>query len=470
MSEGFAELPSGWVRAPLGDLTDTALGKMLDKKKNVDSSTRPYLRNVNVQWGQIDSSDVLEMAIPAGEVERFTVRKGDLLVCEGGEIGRCAIWKLDKEIAYQKALHRIRSSSALSVLYLRYYLEYAASTGILAKLATGSTIKHLPQQRLREVPVSLPPLPEQHRIVEALEEQLSRLDAARASLHLAELRASKFRQAVIDADLNEGESTPAVRLRDVLREPLRNGHSAKASTDHTGIRTLSLTAVTSAEFIDAHTKMTVADPARVRGLWLESGDLLVQRSNTPDLVGTAALYRGESDWAIYPDLLIRARLSESAIPEYVLLHLQSRRGRAYFKGRAKGLAGSMPKIDQAAIESFTFPLPDVDSQEVIVKRAEQEQERIAALSGEIFRAQKRAAALRNALLRKAFNGTLVPQDPADEPASVALERIAAERTAAVAAARKPRQLRKRATTRKTTAHAPEPTAAPATSTQPELFQ
>src|SRR5690606_20626120 len=115
---------------------------MLDKKQSTGQNPTPYLRNVNVQWGCIDTGDLLTMDIEPEDLYRFTVSKGDLVVCEGGEIGRCAIWNRDEPIAYQKALHRVRVSEALETRYLRYYLEYAASTGKLARFATGSTIKH----------------------------------------------------------------------------------------------------------------------------------------------------------------------------------------------------------------------------------------------------------------------------------------------------------------------------------------
>lgn len=92
------ELPEGWEWARLGSIAETNLGKMLDAKKN-KGVPRPYLRNINVRWGSFDLSDLLEMRIQDEEVERYSVRKGDLIICEGGEPGRCAIWK-DEESIY----------------------------------------------------------------------------------------------------------------------------------------------------------------------------------------------------------------------------------------------------------------------------------------------------------------------------------------------------------------------------------
>ena len=88
----MTELPDGWKVVPLGEVADTTLGKMLDGGKIRRLPNVPYLRNVNVQWGRIDTDDLLTMELADGDRERFAVQPGDLLVCEGGEIGRAAIW------------------------------------------------------------------------------------------------------------------------------------------------------------------------------------------------------------------------------------------------------------------------------------------------------------------------------------------------------------------------------------------
>src|SRR5262249_38179224 len=108
----------------------------------------------------------------------------------------------------------------------------------------------------------------------------------------------------------------------LLREPLRNGHSAKRAHDG-DVRTLTLSAVTDSDFSERNTKLTAADRDQVRDLWLEPGDIFVERSNTPELVGTAALFRGVRTFAIFPDLLIRVRPAENVLPVYVEAVLRS---------------------------------------------------------------------------------------------------------------------------------------------------
>ncbi|PWK63478.1 type I restriction enzyme S subunit [Streptomyces sp. CG 926] len=192
----------------------------------------------------------------------------------------------------------------------------------------------------------------------------------------------------------------------MLREPLRNGHSARITTEPDGIRTLSLTAVTLNDFSEKYTKVTCADPERVDDLWLKPGDILIQRSNTPDLVGTSALYKGRENWAIYPDLLIRLRLNSCITPEFAALMLSSKTVRDYFKAHAKGLAGSMPKIDQSTIASVKMPVPPLAEQHRIVETLENHLSRLDAASLSLVHAQALIPLQRRSLHTTATEGRL----------------------------------------------------------------
>jgi type I restriction enzyme S subunit len=140
---GLQDLPNGWERRKLAEIAECKLGKMLDSQKN-KGTARPYLRNISVQWGRFHLSDLKEMRIKEDEIERFEVRPGDLLMCEGGEPGRCAIWDRDEQVFFQKALHRIRPTEAVLATYLQRYFAFSAQAGILERHFTGTTIKHLP--------------------------------------------------------------------------------------------------------------------------------------------------------------------------------------------------------------------------------------------------------------------------------------------------------------------------------------
>ncbi len=157
-----------WKTVRLGDHVDACLGKMLDKNKN-QGTMHPYLGNKDVRWGNFDLSSLSQMKFLDQEHERYGLRFGDLIVCEGGEPGRCAIWKDEiPDMKIQKALHRIRPHCGLDGVFLHYWFCYAGKFGLLDPYFTGTTIKHLTGKALAELPLPLPPLPEQKAIAHIL--------------------------------------------------------------------------------------------------------------------------------------------------------------------------------------------------------------------------------------------------------------------------------------------------------------
>lgn len=157
-----------WNKKYLGDLAEFCLGKMLDQRKN-KGDFLPYLANVNVRWGEFDLDNLRQMRFEQHELERYGLKYGDIVMCEGGEPGRCAIWKDQRPgIMIQKALHRIRPLEALDYRFLYYSFLHKGKTGGFAPLFTGSTIKHLPRQNLAKVEIEFPPIPIQEHIANIL--------------------------------------------------------------------------------------------------------------------------------------------------------------------------------------------------------------------------------------------------------------------------------------------------------------
>ncbi len=156
-----------WVKVQLKDVADLTLGKMLDDKKN-KGTFLPYLANVNVRWGSFELDDLRQMRFEPHEIERFGLKPGDIVMCEGGEPGRCAIWNADEPMMIQKALHRIRPLNGLNNKFLFYSFLHKGRCGGFAPLFTGSTIKHLPKEKLELVELNIPSPPVQERIVSLL--------------------------------------------------------------------------------------------------------------------------------------------------------------------------------------------------------------------------------------------------------------------------------------------------------------
>jgi len=191
------ELPKGWNLNALGDVSEMCLGKMLDKKKN-KGNYLPYLRNISVRWGHFDLSDLEEMRFETYEEERYSLKNGDLIICEGGEPGRCAIWKsVVPNMKIQKALHRVRVKNMVSEIYLYHYIFYATMAGLLKKHFTGTTIKHLTGRELKKIEIPLPSIKEQNFIVSELESKLTVCDKIEETISQSLQQAETLRQSIL---------------------------------------------------------------------------------------------------------------------------------------------------------------------------------------------------------------------------------------------------------------------------------
>jgi type I restriction enzyme, S subunit len=232
-------------------------------------------------------------------------------------------------------------------------------------------------------------------------------------------------QDAASAGFSIPKSWSATSLDSILAEALRNGHSAKATKTAHGVRTFTLSAVTEGDFSEKNTKLTHAKPEHVEDLWAQPGDIYVERSNTPQLVGTARLYNGPRQFAIIPDLFIRVRTTNLVIPRFVEACLLAEPSRDYFRGKAQGTAGNMPKIDQMVVQRAMIPLPPLAEQKRIVDELQHRLSAIEAVERQAISAVEHARQLRAALFHKAVSGGLVAQSPNDESAAELLKRIAA---------------------------------------------
>lgn len=168
---------------PLGSIAEIQLGKMLSPKSKTGEASFPYLRNQNVQWGRLDLSDIATMDFSERERTKFELRPGDLLICEGGEPGRCAIWNGEiTDCYYQKALHRLRPHIGVAdPVFLSFWIRLQALTGTFEDQNSKTTIAHLPLVRLEQLPVPDLDLDSQRRVAARLNTQLSAVDDARRS-------------------------------------------------------------------------------------------------------------------------------------------------------------------------------------------------------------------------------------------------------------------------------------------------
>jgi len=183
LPEGYKQtevgmIPEDWEVSSVGQEFEIQLGKMLDAEKNT-GILKPYIGNRAVQWGYFDVSDLSYMAMSRSDLEKFRLEVGDLIVCEGGEVGRSAIWDAPiEECYYQKALHRLRVknnfNSQLMVAFLKYWTDF----DLLSNYVSQTSIAHLTKEKFSQVPLPIPSTKEQRAIAATL----SDVDALIAAL------------------------------------------------------------------------------------------------------------------------------------------------------------------------------------------------------------------------------------------------------------------------------------------------
>lgn len=160
----------GWNRIPFAELFDSRLGKMLDAKKQVGGTKFKYLGNSNLQWFRYNLDNLSEMEFADNEIEKFELKKGDILICEGGEVGRCAIWNNEMpNVYFQKAIHRARAiSNNITSEYTVMLFWFLAKFGGLNDYVTAATIAHLTGEKLKTIPIPVPPIELQNKYRDAV--------------------------------------------------------------------------------------------------------------------------------------------------------------------------------------------------------------------------------------------------------------------------------------------------------------
>jgi type I restriction enzyme S subunit len=161
-------IPEDWDVSTVGREFEIKLGKMLDAERNT-GVPKPYLGNKAIQWGRIDFNDLPTVPMTRADIESYRLREGDLLVCEGGEVGRAAIWHgpID-ECYYQKAIHRLRALHGFEPSLMVGLLRRWADSGRLANYVTKTSIAHLPREKFLVITMPVPPQAEQRLISQVL--------------------------------------------------------------------------------------------------------------------------------------------------------------------------------------------------------------------------------------------------------------------------------------------------------------
>jgi type I restriction enzyme, S subunit len=478
-------LPPGWTWTTLAAIADIKGGITKGQQRRSRDGLRsvPYLRVANVQRGFLDLEDVKLIEAAEEEIRELRLIPGDVLFNEGGDrdkLGRGWIWRGElPECIHQNHVFRARLYSLdIEPKYISFYGNSLGQQYFLAEGKQTTNLASINLTKLGALPVLLAPAREQYRIVAEIDRHFTRLDAAVASLKRAQANLKRYRAAVLkaacegrlvptEAELARVEGREYEPANDLLDRVLINGHTrtgdphgeTTADGQHlpstpkgwlwlrldqalvslrngigikpdaeSGTPMLRISAVRPRSVNMDDIRFLTGKPEQWSTYTLQEGDLLFTRYNgNPALVGVCGMVRHAPRITVHPDKLIRAQVNtDLVLPGFLEIVLNVGASRDFLARRVRTTAGQAG-VSGADLRHMPFPLPPLAEQQRIIAEVDRRLSVVDELEAAVAANVKRADRLRQTILKRAFEGKLVPQDPDDEPASVLLERIRAER-------------------------------------------
>jgi type I restriction enzyme S subunit len=458
----MSELPRGWISATIDDVADyVQRGK---SPAYTEHSKLPVINQKCIRWHGIEEAH-LKYVDPTqwdawGE-ERF-LRAGDILwnSTGTGTIGRASLYtglKTAPEAVVDSHVTIVRPNRAVLSQYLHRLIQSPLVQSKIDDMQSGSTNQvELARSEVLSTQVPLPPLPEQRRIVAKIDSLSAKSKRARDHLDHVPRLVEKYKQAILAAAFRGGLSEKrrcqtglANRWSARTIGSLLNGITAgknlrceeRPPLEHEkGV--LKVSAVTWGKFDPSAAKTLPSDFSPPENTRVRCGDFLFSRANTLELVGAVVIVHQSPGNLYLSDKVLRFGLEDECKP-WLLWFLRSPLGRQRLEATATGNQLSMRNISQAGVSAIELPWPSSDERHEIVGRIETAFAWIDRLATEASSARKLIDQFDQGILAKAFRGELVPQDPNDEPASVLLERISAERQTASTMPSRKRQLKVR---------------------------
>lgn len=439
----MSELPKSWETAEIGDLCNLINGRAFKPQEWSDSGL-PIIRiqNLNNQKSKFNYF--------SGDLDnKHLICNGDLLFAWSGTPGTsfgAHVWH-GPDAALNQHIFKIEfSEECIERNFLRYAINQKLDE-LIGSAQGGVGLRHVTKGTFEKTAITFPPRAEQTRIAQKLDELLAQVDTLKARIDAIPALLKRFRQSVLTAAVN-GQLTDAWRdvvgvnsdwpiliFSELLNE-FRGGASKKPSDSAEGIPIIRSSAVRSMtidfndiRYFDSREPLSDRD-------FISKGDLLFTRlSGSPEFVGVCALVKNPpKNPTQYPDRLFCGQLKNHDNGRYLELFFSSKMYLNYIRDNLKSSAGHQ-RITTETVKNTKIPLPSLNEQTEIVHRVEQLFTFADQLEAKVASAKTRIDHLTQSILAKAFRGELVPQDPNDEPASVLLERIKAQRAAAPKAKR-----------------------------------
>lgn len=415
---------------------DISLGKMLQPNPiGAEDTEAPYIKAVNVQWDGVVTEDLPTMWASANDLENLNLRFGDLLVCEGGEVGRAST--LDKEppnhCIYQNALHRVRSAEN-DVRYLKYCLKLASETGWFDVVCNRATIAHFTVEKFREFRIHIPHLALQQSIADYLDYETARLDAmAKEKLRmlnlLEEKRAVEISRLVtrglnLNVKLKPSEApwfdaAPTTWSIERLKwsiSTVSSGVSVNSSDQPIqgeGFGILKTSAVSGGRFFPGENKAVWDSEYERLACPVTAGSIIMSRMNTPALVGESSYVDRDYPNLFLPDRLWKINFVEERVfGPFMALLLSSKKARHALSAMATGTSPSMKNLSIEEMKNILVPIPPLPEQKAIYESVALRDSYLEPVKRELSNSLRLIGERRSALISATLTGKFLVEEMA----------------------------------------------------------
>jgi len=418
----LGEVPAHWEVLNCKFGYSIQLGKMLQNERQSPEDVQvPYLKAAHVQWEKVGIADLPEMWASPHDFTKFSVKNGDLLVCEGGEAGRAGVLAgAPNNCIIQNALHRVRPKQNNSIKYLMYLLEIAGHSKWLDILCNKATIAHFTGEKFGWLAVSLPPAKEQIAIADFLDRETARIDALiekkkQQIALLKEKRIALISHAVTNGlDSNAAMKDSGVEWLGAIPAHWEASrmkrvcspyglYGANLSADNymdAGIRFIRTTDITNDGRL---IRGGVSLPEELVGDYmLSDGDVLISRSGT---IGRSFLYDSHSHGSCcYAGYLVRFVPTSRVLPRFLFLFTKTRAFAGYIQSMA--ISSTIENVNAEKYANTPLPLPALSEQAAIVAFLDKETARIDALTEKVKQSVDLLREYRTALISASVTGKI----------------------------------------------------------------
>ncbi|MBN1352619.1 restriction endonuclease subunit S [candidate division KSB1 bacterium] len=433
-------LPNGWIETYLADVcTHPQYGWTSSATSN---GKIRLLRTTDISNGKINWKKVPYCETESADLNKFLINENDILVSRAGSVG--ISYRIKKgDLLHQTvfASYLIRFCPlVLPASFIEYFLKSHQYWSFISDSQLGIAVPNVNATKLSQLPILLPPLNEQKRIVAKLDAIMPRIEAVKARLEKVPVILKRFRQSVLTAAVT-GKLTekwrkehPEVgewrekKLGDILDSGPQNGLYKSQDFYGSGVLILRIDNFYNGliNSWDSLKRLVVSESEKDT-YELNNGDIVINRVNSMPFLGKSALVRNLNEICVFESNMMRIKVDKKAVnPEFLIRYLNCHHGLAELRKNAKH-AVNQSSINQQDVKAVICPLPPLEEQKEIVRQVD----KLFALADKVEahyqQAQARVDKLAQSVLAKAFRGELVPQDPNDEPAEKLLERVLAEK-------------------------------------------